>query len=191
MNKEKTDNENKEREQLKQIIEEKDKIAQEKEKEIQDKQKTIDDYTDHLKRLQAEFENYIKRTDKEKEEFKSFATQKIILDLLIIIDEFRLALNQIKKDNISPEFCNGVEMIFNNLHKMLENQGVKEIEAKGKKFDPYKHEAIIQVHVDNLSDNIVVEELQKGYMLKEKILRYSKVSINKRKIEENQNQEEK
>lgn len=148
-------------------------------KELTDKQKLIDDYSDHLKRLQAEFENYSKRVEKEKKDFQIFAAQKLILELLVIVDEFRFALLNFDKNKIPKEFYDGVQMIFDNLHKMLEKEGVKEIEAKGKAFNPYEHEAIMQSHIDTLPDNIVVEELQKGYLLKDKVLRYAKVSINK------------
>ncbi len=147
-------------------------------KELASKHKLITDYADHLRRLQAEFENYSKRVEKEKKEFQSFATHKLILDLLIVVDEFRLALSNLKQDDVPSEFFNGVQMIFNNLHKTLEKEGVKEMDVKGKPFNPYEQEALLQVHVDTLPDNIVVEELQKGYLLKDKVLRYAKVKVN-------------
>lgn len=167
------------KEQNNQDIELKQQLEQLK-KELTEKQKELEDYTDHLKRLQAEFENYSKRVEKEKKDFQTFATHKLILDLLIVVDEFKIALSNLKKDDVPSEFYSGVQMIFNNLHKTLEREGVKEINAKGKAFNPYEHEAIMQVHVDTLPDNIVVEELQKGYLLKDKVLRYAKVSINKK-----------
>ncbi len=156
-------------------------------KQLTEKDKTIQDYTNHLKRLQAEFENYIKRTDKERCDLQDFVKQKLILKLLIIVDQFKSALEQLKKEQgkIPEEFTKGIEMIFSNLHKVLEDEGVREIDAKGKALDPYKHEVILQVCNDDCPENTVVDEIQKGFMLNDKVLRYAKVSISKSKKEYN------
>lgn len=140
----------------------------------EDTKKVIEEYTNHLKRLQADFENYIKRVDKEKEELINHATHKLVLKLLTIVDDFESALNVIKKEK-NKEIVNGVEMIFNKLNNVLKEEGVKSIDTKGK-FDPYKHEAIDFAEGE---DGIILEELQRGYMLNENVIRPSKVKIAK------------
>ena len=159
-------------------------------KQLAEKETTIQDYANHLKRLQAEFENYIKRTDKERCDLQDFVKQKLVLKLLIIIDQFRSALEQLKQHQQVPEeFTKGVEMIFNNFHKIIEEEGVREIACKGKALDPYKHEVILQVNTDDYPENTIVDELQKGYMLNDKVLRYAKVSISKPKKNNNDKNE--
>ncbi len=139
----------------------------------------VKDYTDHLKRLQAEFENYAKRVDKEREDFKKYAVEKLILKLLLIIDDFERAMIEFEKKDLPKELMEGIRMIFKNLHKTLNEEGVKEIDAKNKPFDPYKHEVLLHECRKDCPDNIVLDELQKGYMLGNKVIRYAKVKINK------------
>lgn len=159
-------------------------------KQLAEKEKIIQDYTNHLKRLQAEFENYIKRTDKERCDLQEFVKQKLILKLLIIVDQFRSALEQLKQHQQVPEeFTKGVEMIFNNFHKVIEEEGVREIVCKGKALDPYKHEVMLQINTDEYPENTIVDELQKGYMFNDKVLRYAKVSISKPKNNKQNNTE--
>ncbi len=149
------------------------KTIEELKKEITKKDAVIADYTDHLKRLQAEFENFSKRTDKDRKDFAAFASEKLIVKLLLIIDDFERALK-----NVPADAKKGVEMIFKNLHKILDEESVKPIDAMGKKFDPYKHEVVLKVE-STQPDDIIVEELQKGYTMNGKVIRYSKVKINK------------
>lgn len=128
-----------------------------------------------LQRLQAEFENYKKRVEKEKQEFMKFANSGLILNLLPIVDNFELALkNKDKKD----DFIEGTEMIYNEFIKILENMGVQKIDVKGKEFDPYLHQALLQEKSEK--ENIVLEEFQSGYRFNEKILRPAKVKIGKK-----------
>lgn len=148
-------------------------------KELQDKldeqARTIEDYINALKRLQADFENYIKRVGKEKEEFVSYSNHKLIAKLLIITDDFEKALSAVKKG--SKEVAEGVEMIHKQLNKVLQEEGVAPIEAVGTKLDPFKHD-VIDVVTGN-EEGIIVEEIQRGYMIKEKVLRPAKVRISK------------
>lgn len=143
-------------------------------KKVEDQQKAIEDYVNTLKRLQADFENYMKRVEREKEEFASYANHKMIAKLLTVADDFDKALGLVKKSN---EIGTGIEMIHKQLHKILQEEGVVPINAVGDKLDPYKHE-VIDV-IEGEEDNVIVEELQKGYMIKNKVLRPSRVKISK------------
>ena len=136
--------------------------------------KTIE-LTEALQRLQAEFENYKKRIEKEACEFKNHATADLIKQILPILDNFELALN---KTNKKDEFYKGIELIYAQLIETLENQGLKIIPCLGEKFNPYKHEALLTENCDK-TPNTITEELQKGYMLNEKIIRHSKVKVAK------------
>lgn len=176
---------------------EKEKKEQEKEKKIEDKfeklkkikepgkkakpkkdvkEEKVNELTDSLQRLQAEFENYKKRVEKEKGEFVKYAKSDLIGKILPILDSFELALkNTADKD----KFVKGVELIFAQLFSMLESEGLRQIKAVGEKFDPYKHEVLMKQESDK-EDDFILEELQKGYMLNDKVLRHSKVKVSKK-----------
>jgi len=144
---------------------------------MDDKEKKIEELTETLKRLQAEFENYKKRIEKEKLEFIQFANEELILRILPILDSFELALQNTSN---SEEFVKGVKLIYTQLYSMLESLGLKKINALGEKFDPYKHEVLISENSDK-EEGVVLEELQKGYLLGDKIIRHAKVKIAKSK----------
>jgi molecular chaperone GrpE len=143
----------------------------EKAKETQDK----------LLRLQADWENTRKRIEREKQDFLKFANEGIIAELLNILDDLERAVNlaETKHEDL-PAFLKGVEMILAHLYQMLKEYGVKPIEAKGKLFDPVYHEALMQVEDGSKTENTVVEELQKGYLLNERVIRTAKVKVSKR-----------
>ncbi|MBW2974046.1 nucleotide exchange factor GrpE [Candidatus Woesearchaeota archaeon] len=132
----------------------------------------LDDYTDQLKRLQAEFENYQKRIAKEQKEFVCFANEKLIAELLTIMDDFEKALPNVKDK--------GIKMIYDKLSKLLSDYGVKPIKAKGEKLDTFKHEVLCTQEAEG-DENVVVEEIQKGYEMNGKVIRYAKVKITKAK----------
>ncbi len=150
-------------------------------KEIQEKEAVIKDYTEHLKRLQAEFENYCKRVEKERQEFTTNASEKLIVKLLLIIDDFERALKELNK--MPEETRKGIEMIFKNLHKVIDEENVKPIETIGKKLDAYKHDVVMKVESTEPEDTII-EEMQKGYTMNGKVIRYSKVKISTGKTSE-------
>jgi len=139
------------------------------------------EHWDKLLRLQAEFENTRKRLEKEKQEFLRFANEGIILELLNILDDLQrtVDLAETKHQDLSA-FLKGVEMILAHLYEMLKGYGVKPIEAEGKIFDPHYHEAMMQVENKDLAEHTIVEELQKGYMLNDRIIRTSKVKVSKK-----------
>ncbi len=138
--------------------------------ELEQVKKENNDYVELLQRLQAEFENYQKRVEKEKEQVKLHSKCLVLLKLIEIKEDFERALKNIKEKE-------GIEMIYNNVIKTLKEENVREIEALGKKFDHNMHEAIKTVECKE-EDNII-EEIQKGYLIGDKILRTSKVIVGK------------
>lgn len=160
---------------------EQEEIVSSLKQELAKNETTIKDYTDHLKRLQAEFENYIKRVEKERTDFKKFSSEKLLLKILLVIDDLERALKEFAKEQIPQDVMQGMQMIFKNMHKIIEEEGVKEIKSTNQKFDPHKHEVLLVECNGKCDDNVVLEELQKGYMLGDKVIRYAKVKINKKK----------
>lgn len=140
------------------------------------------EYWDKILRLQADFENTRKRLEKEKGDFLKFANEGIILELLNILDDLERVteLSQSRHQDL-PAFLKGVEMILAHLYEMLKEHGVKPVEAKGKLFDPHCHEALMQVEDKKLPEHTIVEELQKGYLLNERVIRTAKVKVTVRK----------
>jgi len=139
---------------------------------LEDLKKQNEEYRTTLVRLQADFENYIKRANKEKNEIIKLANGNLIKELLIILDDFENALQK-TEDEKNKE---GLMLSHKNFFKILENQGLKQIESLGKKFDPYLHEVIKSINSDK-EENEIIEEVQKGYILHEVALRPSKVII--------------
>jgi len=130
---------------------------------------------DTLQRLQAEFENYKKRVDKEKTESCIYTKADMLRKLLPLVDTFEIAL---KGKDRKDEFVKGMDMIYTELIVMLHKEGVRKIDSVGKKFDSHLHEVLMTEKSDK-EDNIIVEEFQKGYMLCERVLRHSKVKVTK------------
>ena len=158
-------------------------------KQLAEKDALIQEYTNQLKRLQAEFENYMKRQEKERHEFVQFATEKLISKLLVIIDSFEHAVEHLKKIAAQHDIVSGIEMVAKEFTKILEGEGLKQIHAKGNKFDPYSHEVVTCVHKNDCQEDTVVEEVQKGYKLGNKTIRYAKVIISKQKQNKEQKQQ--
>jgi len=161
------------------IVENAEKIS---EKLPEDRDKKIEELTELLKRLQADFENYQKQVEKQNSHSARFVKKDIMLKMLPIIDSFHQA---IKNKGNKEEFIKGVELIYLQLNNFLEAINVKPIEAIGKKFDPHLHEALM--YDEREEDNIVLEEIQKGYMIDDAILRHTKVKVSKKRDNENQN----
>ena len=136
-----------------------------------------DTLLDRLARLQAEFENARKRAAREQQEFRDFATADAIKALLPAIDSFERALNApASQEN---EFRSGVELIYKQLQDALTKLGVRPVPAKGEPFDPHVHEAIEMVETSDAPDHLVMDELQRGYKLKERLLRPAMVRVAK------------
>jgi len=139
---------------------------------------------DRLLRLAAEFDNYRKRTNKEFSYLVKNANEKLILQLLDTLDNFQRALDSAKTSSDYENFHKGVELIYTHMKDILAKEGLKEIDAVGKPFDPNFHEAVTQVASDEYDEGIVIEEISKGYLLNDRLLRASKVVVSKRKVED-------
>lgn len=134
------------------------------------------EYTALLQRLQADFENFKKITDKQNKDLIKFANENLIKEFLDCYEDFGRALETEKDEDLR----NGVELIYNKFSDVLAKEGVEEIPAKGEKFDLNKHEALMVQESDDVENGYIIEELMKGYMYKDKVLKYSKVIVCKK-----------
>ena len=139
---------------------------------------------DRLLRLAAEYDNYRKRTAKEFEYLCQNANENLISKLLDTLDNFERALDSAKNSGDYESFRKGVELIYTHLRELLEKEGLKPIEAVCKPFDPNYHEAVTQCESEEHAEGVVADEMCKGYMLNEKLLRPSKVVVSKGKSKE-------
>lgn len=145
-------------------------------KETQSMKNPINEHIEHLQRLQAEFINFRNRVEKEKQDIKQYAKEDFIIKLLDVIDNFERAIDSMENAKDVGSCKQGVKLIFNQLNEILESEGVKKIEARGKEFDPYIHEAIEKISSKE-KENIILDEIQKGYKFKERVIRPSKVKV--------------
>jgi len=136
-------------------------------------------YLERLQRLQAEFVNYKKRIEREKLELSDFFKSELIGSLLPVIDDFERMLDH--SNNEDNEFLRGIELIYQKLLDILKDQGLQPIESVGQKFDPNLHEAILIETSENGEDETVAEELRKGYIFNNKLLRPAQVKVIKTK----------
>jgi molecular chaperone GrpE len=149
-----------------------------KKKEKKDKKdEQIEDLTDRLKRTMAEFENFRKRTEKEKEQMFEVGAKSIIEKILPTVDNFERGLKAVSEEDKASPFVEGMDLVYKQLISSLEDVGVKQIEAVGKEFDPNLHNAVMHEENDELGENMVSEELQKGYIYRETVVRYSMVKV--------------
>ena len=139
-------------------------------------QEKIEELTDRVKRQMAEFDNFRKRTDKEKSQMFEMGAANILEKLLPVVDNFERGINALK-DEEKNAFSEGMEKIYKQLTTMLDDVGVEHIEAEGAEFDPELHDAVMHVDDDSLGENVVAEELLKGYKYKETVLRHSMVKV--------------
>ncbi|MFD1171512.1 nucleotide exchange factor GrpE [Oceanobacillus picturae] len=151
-----------------------DPLQQEVDKLKQEK----DEVYGRFLRLQAEFDNFKKRTQKEKEADRKYKSQDLVNDLLPAVDNFERAL-QVESSEENAGLVEGITMVYRQLKDALKSAGVEEIETTGKEFDPNLHHAVMQIEDAELEANTVVEELQKGYMLKDRVIRPAMVKVNK------------
>ncbi|WP_226085373.1 nucleotide exchange factor GrpE [Mesobacillus sp. S13] len=138
----------------------------------------LDEADNRYLRLQADFDNFRRRSRIELEASAKYRAQNIITDLLPAIDNFERALKMDVDNEQAKSLKQGVEMVYRSLLDALKNEGVEVIEAVGKEFDPHLHQAVMQAEDENYGPNIVVEEFQKGYMLKDRIIRPAMVKVN-------------
>lgn len=141
------------------------------------KDEQIEELTDKLTRQMAEFDNYRKRTEKEKASMYEIGAKSIIEKLLPVVDNFERGLAAIPEEQREESFVTGMEMIYKQIMTMFESVGVQTIEAVGQEFNPDFHNAVMHVEDENVGDNIIVEEFQKGYMYRDTVVRYSMVKV--------------
>ena len=153
---------------------EKEENKKEKKNPLQEK---IDELNDKVLRQMAEFENFRKRTDKEKSQQFDLGQSNVLEKLLPIVDNFERGLAAVPDDEKEGAFADGMNKIYKQLIKQLEDLGVTPIEAVGKEFDPNLHNAVMQVESQEYESGIVAQELQKGYMFHDTVLRHSMVAV--------------
>lgn len=157
---------------------EKEKKGLFKKKEKKDpKDEKIEELTDRLMRSMAEFDNYRKRTDKEKSAMYEIGAKDIIEKILPVVDNFERGLAAVSEAEQGSPLAEGMEKIYKQLMKTLEEIGVTVIEAAGKEFDPNFHNAVMHIEDENFGENIVSAELQKGYMYRDSVVRHSMVQV--------------
>lgn len=137
----------------------------------------VSDLTDKLLRKAAEFENYRKRMDNEVSSFVKYANEKLIIDLLPILDDFTRLNNSWDEKHDADKYKEGIDLINEKLKKVLQKHGLKEMESLGKAFDVNLHDALLQVPKEDVKPDTVVEEVEKGYFLKDKVIRHAKVVV--------------
>lgn len=148
-----------------------------KSKEIAAKDQKIEELTDRLMRNMAEFDNFRKRSEKEKAQMFDIGAKSIIEKMLPIIDNFERGLSAISEKEKESSFAQGIELIYKQLVNALEDMGVKPIDAVGKEFDPALHNAVMHGEDDSLGENIVSDEFQKGYTYRDMVIRHSMVKV--------------
>lgn len=140
-------------------------------------QELTEEYQGRVLRVQADFDNFRRRTQKEKEELAQYATSKLVGELIPVMDNFERALATVPASPESEAFAKGVNMIFRQLEGVLKSEGLTAMEAVGQPFNPEYHQAIMQVESEEYEEGIVTEEVQKGYLLKDKVLRPAMVKV--------------
>ena len=140
----------------------------------------LEEWKNSYTRKLAEFQNFTKRKENEVAEMRKYASEGIIVKLLDNIDNLERAVDASKESQNFDSLIEGVNMILNNLKHLLAEEGVEEIEAAGKEYDPYEHKAMITENKEEVDDNVVVQVFQKGYKMKGKVVRPAMVTVNKK-----------
>ena len=141
------------------------------------KDEQIADLTDKLTRNMAEFDNYRKRTEKEKSAMYEIGAKDVVEKILPVVDNFERGLQSVPEDKKDDPFVDGMDKIYKQMMSTLEGIGVKPIEAVGQEFDPNFHNAVMHVEDEELGENVVAEEFQKGYMYRDSVVRHSMVKV--------------
>lgn len=153
------------------------KKEKKKEKQKDKRDERIEELTDQVKRQMAEFENFRKRTEKEKTQMYEVGAKSIIEKILPVVDNFERGLAAVPEEQKSDAFVEGMDKIYKQMMTVFEELDVKPIEAVGKEFDPEFHNAVMQVESEEYESGIVAQELQKGYMYRDSVVRHSMVAV--------------
>jgi len=183
-------NPNSQSEEIKEEVKEEPKKKQTKKKEskpskevtelkglLEGKINELSELNDKYLRVLAEYDNYKKRTQKEKEAIYVDSVGETVTALLPVIDNFERAVSAFSEEDKQSDFYKGVEMIYNQMLDTFAKLGVEPIKALGEEFDPELHNAVMHIEDEQIADNTIVEEFQKGYMYREKVIRYSMVKV--------------
>ncbi|MGO1370024.1 MAG: nucleotide exchange factor GrpE [Senegalia sp. (in: firmicutes)] len=161
-------------------MEEEDETEEiEQTEEVDNKSDEFNKLNDSFLRLQADFTNYKRRVEKDKESIYQFANEKLVLELLDVIDNFERAFASASEDEEKEGFYEGVVMVYKQLLEILQKNGLEEIDSKDEKFDPNLHHAVMQEESDDVDEEIIIDVFQKGYKLKNKVIRPSMVKVAK------------
>lgn len=152
-------------------------LFKKKEKKKDKKDEQIEELTDRLKRQMAEFENFRKRTDKEKSQMYAMGAKSIVEKVLPVIDNFERGLAAVPDEQKEDAFVDGMNKIYKQMMAMLEEAGVTPIEAVGAEFNPDFHNAVMHIEDDSFGENIIAEELQRGYLYHDTVVRHSMVKV--------------
>jgi molecular chaperone GrpE len=155
-------------------------------KALKERSEKADEYFDRFLRLQADFDNYKKRLERDKAEFVKFANEEIILEILKILDDFERAVEAARSKHDFDILYKGIEMIQKDMKEFLKQKGVGEIEAKGRVFNTDEHEAMMQEETSEHPEDYVIEEFQKGYTLNGRVIRPAKVKVAKKACQKEQ-----
>ena len=149
-----------------------------KKKEKKDKKdEKIEELTDRVRRQMAEFDNFRKRTEKENTQMFETGAKSIVEKILPVVDNFERGLAAVTEEEKGSPFVEGMEKIYKQMMTMLEEAGVKSIEAVGQEFDPNLHNAVMHIEDEELGENIIAEEFQKGYTYRDSVVRHSMVKV--------------
>ncbi|MFC7320933.1 nucleotide exchange factor GrpE [Halobacillus campisalis] len=150
----------------------------EEDSEIDQIRKEKEEVHNRLLRLQADYDNFRRRTQKEKEADRKYKAQSLVEELIPVLDNFERALQVEVEGDAAQNFASGMKMVYDQFQAALDKEGVEEIPAKGEEFDPHLHQAVMQVEDENFESNVVVEQLQKGYRLNDRVIRPAMVKVN-------------
>lgn len=154
-------------------------ISREEYESLRKKESESAEAQDRCARVQADFENTRRRLERDKQEFLKFANEELLAELVPFVDDFQRAFAAADTTQDFQVLHKGVEMILNHLLQLLKQHGVTPLEAMGKKFDPQYHEALLQVETAEHPEDTVIEELQRGYVVNNRVLRTAKVKVAK------------
>ena len=163
-------------------------VKREEFEKLKETAQLCEEFKDKYLRAHAELDNARKRLIKEKEEYVKFANEDILSEILYVIDNFDRALEHMNGRQKVESILDGIKMIQKQFHHLLERNGVKRIEALGKKFDPALHEAVEHIEAEEGKEGIVLEEIQAGYLLNDRLLRPAGVKVGKKKNTETNTQ---
>jgi molecular chaperone GrpE len=175
------------------VDEQEEKTTESLEELLESERKRSEDYLTRLKYLQADLENFKNRSIREAEQVKNYCTERFVIQLLDVVDELELAVKNGEISTSPDSLIDGVEMTLKKFRKVLEQEGVTQIESpEGKAFDPTHHNAVAAVEQDNVADGTVLEEIRRGYMMRGKVIRPTIVKVAvKPKNQSNQTEEKK